>query len=81
MPGTVLRVSQTRAGPPAAAASTNCEVRVAMPDRCPRKFSAVRSPVRIDRNGPRTIPNTSPGASSAPSGTDHDSSTAGSSCA
>ena len=32
-PGVVLRVSQMRAGPPAAAASTNARVRVAMPER------------------------------------------------
>ena len=74
-PGTVLRVSQTRALPPAAAAAAYCEVSVAMPDRNDRKFNAVRSPVRIELNGPRTMPNTSPAASSAPSSTDHDTST------
>ena len=34
-----------------------------MPDRWPRKFSAVRSPVRIGASGPRTMPRTSPSAS------------------
>ena len=51
-PGVVLRVSQMRVGPAAAATTTNRRVSVAMPDRWPRKLSAVRSPVRIDASGP-----------------------------
>ena len=42
-------------------------VRVAMPDRWPRKFSAVRSAVRIGRSGPVTSMTVSPADSSLPS--------------
>ena len=55
-PGVVLRVSQIRADPPDAAASTNRRVIVATPDRWHRKFSAVRSPVSTDAIGPLTVP-------------------------
>ena len=47
--------------------STNCAVSVATPDRRPRKFSAVRSAVRIGRSGPVTSSTVSPAASSSPS--------------
>ena len=50
-PGAVLRVSSTRTGRPSTAA-TKAAARVAMPHiRC-RKFSAVRSAVRMDRADP-----------------------------
>ena len=49
-PGVVLRVSSTSTdGLLSCAAATNCAVSVAMPERCPRKFSAVRSAVRMGR--------------------------------
>ena len=40
---------------------------VATPDRWHRKFSAVRSPVRIDASGPVTVPTTCCGATASPS--------------
>ena len=49
-------MSQIRADPPEAAASTNRRVIVAMPERWQRKFSAVRSPVSTDAIGPVTVP-------------------------
>ena len=51
-PGVVLRVSQMRAEPPSAAASAKRRVSVATPERWQRKFSAVRSAVRIGASGP-----------------------------
>ena len=66
-PGSVLRVSRMRASPPAAAASTNRRVMVAIPERWHRKLSAVRSPVSTGRRGPVTTPMAVPAASAAPS--------------
>ena len=59
-PGRVLRVSQIRARLPGASApaSTKRRVKVATPERWHRKFSAVRSAVRIDASGPSTVPMT-----------------------
>ena len=51
-PGVVLRVSRIVAPVPSSA-STNRRVSVAMPERRPRRLSAVRSPVRTARRGPR----------------------------
>jgi len=62
IPGTVLRVSHTRPSPPSEAFDTNAAVSVAMPDRCPRKFNAVRSPLSSDASRPETTPNTWPGS-------------------
>ena len=63
----VLRVHTTCALVPAIA-STMPRVAEAMPDRWHRKFSAVRSAVRMPRAGPRIIAIRSPGASRLPSG-------------
>ena len=43
-----------------AAASTKRRVNVAIPERWQRKFSEVRSAVKIDASGPSTVPMTSP---------------------
>ena len=43
-----------------------------MPDRWPRKLSAVRSAVRIDASGPSTVPIVVPPSTRAPSATAHD---------
>ena len=67
-PGVVLRVSVTRTLAPSAAATNAC-VSVAMPDRCCRKFSAVRSPASSAAAGPRTDATTPPGAIGSPSDT------------
>ena len=68
-PGSVLRVSQTRARLPgaSAAASTKRRVNVAIPERWQRKFSEVRSAVRIDASGPSTVPMTSRASTVSPS--------------
>ena len=50
-PGSVLRVSSTRALVPSSAA-TQCEVAVATPERWEAKFRAVRSAVSRPRVGP-----------------------------
>ena len=52
-PGAVLRVSRMIACV-VETASTNLRVKVAIPDMRPRKFRAVRSPVRSARAGPST---------------------------
>ena len=52
-PGVVLRVSRIVAPEPSTAA-TKRAVRVAIPDRWPRKLSAVRSPASRARAGPAT---------------------------
>ena len=62
----VLRVHTTCALVPAIA-STMPRVADAMPDRWHRKFSAVRSAVRMPRAGPRITAIRSPGASRLPS--------------
>src|SRR5438309_5563424 len=81
-PGVVLRVSRIRHRPPAAAAASAwARVRVAMPDRWPRKLSADRSPVRTDRSGPLTVPSRWPAASVSPSAAAQVTVTAGSSWA
>ena len=51
------------------AAATNACVSVAMPDRCCRKFSAVRSPASSAAAGPRTVATTPPAAIGSPSDT------------
>ena len=60
------------------AASTNAAGSVAMPDRWPRKLSAVRSAVRTDASGPRPRAEHCPAATDAPSSTCHVHSMAGS---
>src|SRR5690606_20845952 len=67
-PGTVLRVSSRRIRSPANA-STQARVSVAIPHRRCRKFSAVRSAVRMARTGPSTSPKTRPGSTTRPSST------------
>ena len=62
----VLRVQQIRASVLATAA-TRVPVAVATPERCPRKLSAVRSAVRIDRVRPSKVATTSPASTRAPS--------------
>ena len=71
-PGVVLRVSRmATAGLRSWAAATKRAVRVAMPERWPRKFSAVRSAVRTGRSGPAISATVSPGFSSSPSDACH----------
>ena len=66
-PGMVLRVSATLAWV-CAIASAMVAVPVATPDRCPRKFSATRSPLSRPRAGPEMVPITVPGWTRLPSG-------------
>src|SRR3954452_1321231 len=75
-PGSVLRVSQTRAVGPAA--STKRRVSEATPERWHRKLSALRSPVRTERSGPDTSPTFVPAATASPSSSSHCTRTAGS---
>src|SRR5262245_29349500 len=78
-PGVVLRVSHTRRSPPASVmASTKRAVRVATPDRWPRKFSAVRSAVRMGASGPRTSAMATPAVTRSPSSAHQASSSWGS---
>src|SRR6266508_3806442 len=72
-PGVVLRVHRTSAG---RAASTTLRVRVATPDRWPRKFMATRSARSTDRAGPSTTARVSPDRTASPSRTFHETSTA-----
>ena len=67
--GVVFRVSWMLVRPPPAPAmaSTNCRVRVAMPLRCVRKFSATRSPARIARVLPSMRSTADPARTVAPS--------------
>ena len=67
-PGVVLRVSATRTFAPSEAATNAC-VSVATPDRCCRKFSAVRSPASSACAGPRTLATSVPLATGSPSAT------------
>ena len=67
-PGVVLRVSVMRSLAPSVAA-TYAWVTVAIPDRCCRKFSAVRSPASSAAAGPRIVATTSPGCTGSPSAT------------
>ena len=64
----VLRVSRI-ATPVPATASTYRRVSVATPDSLPRKFSAVRSPVRIARSEPLTTATTVVRSTRVPSST------------
>ena len=75
-PGVVLRVSRMRARSPAA--STKRLVRVATPDRWPRRLRAVRSAVSTGARGPDTRAITVPGASRSPSARSHSTSMPGS---
>ena len=75
-PGVVLRVSQMRAFP--WVARTQCRVVDATPERCCRKFSAVRSAVSIDASGPSTCARVWPGPTSWPSSACQRTSSAGS---
>src|SRR5215203_2640764 len=67
-PGVVLRVSRTTTPVPATA-STKAAVRVATPDRCPRKLSIVRSAASSTLAGPATCPSTAPASTGALSAT------------
>ena len=67
-PGSVLRVSRTRAPVPSSA-STQAAVAVATPERWQAKLRAVRSAVSRPRVGPATRITTSPAATRVPSGT------------
>src|SRR6266851_3506260 len=67
-PGTVLRVSRITTFVPAIA-STNCRVKVAIPDIRPRKLSAVRSPLKTARAGPANSSKSCPVTTRAPSET------------
>ena len=53
---------------PSVAATYAC-VTVAIPDRCCRKFSAVRSPASTAAAGPRIVATVSPGCTRSPSAT------------
>ena len=66
MPGVVLRVSRICVFVPATV-FTHCEVSVAMPLKCPKKFSAVRSASKIPRAFPDTVINTVPLLTRSPS--------------
>ncbi len=63
--GVVLRVSRIVIVPPLA--STNCRASVAMPDRCCRMFSAVRSPESSARALPVRWPIVTPASHVSPS--------------
>src|SRR5262245_12938902 len=65
-PGRVLRVSTMRAPLPATA-STKRRASVAIPQRRPRKLSAVRSPARIARRSPATSASAVPAPTRSPS--------------
>src|SRR5690606_20739033 len=65
-PGSVLRLSRTRALVPATA-STHRAVSVAIPDRWVTRLSAVRSAVRRALAGPSTVISTSPLRTRSPS--------------
>ncbi|CAB4658894.1 unannotated protein [freshwater metagenome] len=65
-PGVVFRVSRITVLLPATAA-THWSVSVAIPPRCPKKFSAVRSASKIARVSPRTVIKTDPGTTRSPS--------------
>ncbi len=65
-PGVVLRVSRT-AHPVPATASAHALVAVAIPDRCVRKFSMVRSAPSISRNGARIRSTSQPPSIRSPS--------------
>src|SRR5215207_7820397 len=67
-PGVVLRVSRTTTPVPATA-STKAAVRVATPDRCPRKLSIVRSAASSTLAGPANRPSTAPASTGALSAT------------
>src|SRR5829696_4540546 len=67
-PGVVLRVSRTTTPVPATA-STKAAVSVATPERCPRKFSIVRSAASSTLAGPATCPSTAPASTGALSAT------------
>ena len=61
--GVVLRVSRIVMRPPLAA--TNCRVSVAIPERCCRKLSAVRSADSSARACPTHLTDNAPGAHSS----------------
>ena len=68
-PGVVLRVSRILAVPPASAtARTTRAVAVATPERRPRKFRAVRSPVSSARAEPSMRSTGAPASRHSPSG-------------
>ena len=78
IPGVVLRVSSTLAPVPSTARAARAAI-VATPDRCARKFSAVRSPVSSARALPSTF-STGPPSRHTPSCTKRSQRASGSSC-
>lgn len=76
-PGVVFRVSTILALVPSIDL-TNLAVRVAMPERCPRKFNAVRSEVKMVRTEALISAMVSPGLNLFPSCLSQDISLSGS---